>query len=76
MDRAACRVIREQHRGRREKTYGQGSVSCDQRTTSWKEREDLWTGQRVVGSENNIVEEGRRPVDRTACRGLMLGRLA
>ena len=70
MDRAACRGIREQHRGRREKTDGQGSVSCDRRTTSWKEREDRWTGQRVVGSENNIVEGGRRPMDRAACRGI------
>ena len=48
MDRAVCRGIREQHRGRREKTDGQGSVSRDQGTTSWKEREDRWTGQCVV----------------------------
>ena len=70
MDRAACRGIREQHCGRREKADGQGSVSWDQRTTSWKEGEDRWTGQRVVGSENNIVEGGRRPMDRAACRGI------
>ena len=70
MDRAACRGIREQHRGRREKTDGQGSVSWDQRTTSWKEGEDRWTGQRVVGSENNIVAGGRRPMDRAVCRGI------
>ena len=48
VDRAACRVIREQHRGRREKACGHGSVSCDQRTTSWKKGEGLWTGQRVL----------------------------
>ena len=70
MDRAVCRGIREQHRGRREKTDGQGSVSWDQRTTSWKEGEDGWTGQCVEGSENNIVEGGRRRMDRAVCRGI------
>ena len=69
-DGAACRGIREQHRGRREKTEGRGSVSWDQITTSWKEGEDGRTGQRVVGSDNNIVEGGRRRKDGAACRGI------
>ena len=70
MDKAACRGIRKQHRGRMEKADGQGCVSWDQRTTSWKEGEDRWIRQRVVGSENNIAEGGRRPMDKAAGRGI------
>ena len=56
--------------GKRERETNKKMGAGHQRTTSWKQEEDWWTGQRVLGSENNIVEAGRRLVDRAACPGI------
>ena len=48
---------------------GAGQSATGRRIT-WEQGEDRWTGQRVVGSENNIVAGGRRPKDKAAGRGI------